>query len=165
MKEIAELFHRITLGVYVVGVAHDERRDALTAAWVMQASFDPPLLALGINPLNASYALLHGSGTFTVNVLKQGQLDVARRFGTESGREHDKLAGVRWHPGHGGAPILDEALAYFDCELAGSLHAGDHEIVLGRVIDGRILAPDAVPMSYAETEDMDGSSALYPTKF
>ena len=42
MKEIAELFHRITLGVYVVGVAHDERRDALTAAWVMQASFDPP---------------------------------------------------------------------------------------------------------------------------
>ena len=97
MKEIAELFHRITLGVYVVGVAHDERRDALTAAWVMQASFDPPLLALGINPLNASYALLHGSGTFTVNVLKQGQLDVARRFGTESGREHDKLAyaGIR----------------------------------------------------------------------
>ena len=165
MSEIAKLFHQLSLGVYVVGVAHEERRDAFTAAWVMQASFDPPLLALSINPLNASYSLLHGSRTFTVNVLEQGQLDVARRFGTESGREHDKLTGVRWHPGHGGAPILDEALAYFDCELTGSLHAGDHEIVLGRVIDGRILAPGAVPMSYAETGDMDGSSALYPARF
>ncbi|HET7551108.1 MAG TPA: flavin reductase family protein [Gemmatimonadaceae bacterium] len=165
MNEIAELFHRMTLGVYAIGVAHEERRDAFTAAWVMQASFEPLLLALSVNPLNASYSLLHGSGIFTVNVLKQGQLELARRFGTESGKEHDKLAGVRWHPGHGSAPILDEALAYFECELEGSLHAGDHEIVLGRVIDGRILTADAVPMSYAETGDMDGSSALYPTKF
>jgi flavin reductase (DIM6/NTAB) family NADH-FMN oxidoreductase RutF len=165
MNEIAQLFRQLSLGVYVVGVAHEERRDAFTAAWVMQASFDPLLLTLSINPLNASYSLLHGSGTFTVNVLKQGQLEVARRFGTESGREHDKLTGVRWHPGRGGTPILDEALAYFDCELTGSLHAGDHELVLGRVIDGRILAAGAVPMSYAETGDMDGSSALYPARF
>jgi flavin reductase (DIM6/NTAB) family NADH-FMN oxidoreductase RutF len=165
MNEIAQLFRQLSLGVYVVGVAHEERRDAFTAAWVMQASFDPLLLTLSINPLNASYSLLHGSGTFTVNVLKQGQLEVARRFGTESGREHDKLTGVRWHPGRGGTPILAEALAYFDCELTGSLHAGDHELVLGRVIDGRILAAGAVPMSYAETGDMDGSSALYPARF
>jgi flavin reductase (DIM6/NTAB) family NADH-FMN oxidoreductase RutF len=160
MNEIAQLFRQLSLGVYVVGVAYGERRDAFTAAWLMQASFDPPLLALSINPLNASYSLLHGSGTFTVNILKQGQLEIARRFGTESGREHDKLADARWHAGHGGAPILDEALAYFDCELTGSLHAGDHEVVLGRVIGGRILDPDAVPMSYAETGDMDGSSSL-----
>jgi flavin reductase (DIM6/NTAB) family NADH-FMN oxidoreductase RutF len=165
MNEIAELFRRLTVGVYVVGVAHDERRDAFTAAWVMQASFDPLLLALSINPLNASYSLLHGSGAFTVNVLKQGQLEVARRFGTESGTEHDKLEGVRWHPGRRGAPILDEALAYFDCDLTGSLHAGDHEIALGRVTDGRILDSRATPMSYGETGDMDGSSGLYPARF
>ena len=165
MSEIAELFHRLTLGVYVVGVAQGERRDAFTAAWVMQASFDPLLLVLSINQRNASYSLLNAGGAFTVNVLKQGQLELARRFGTESGRERDKLADVHWHPGRGGAPILDEALAYFDCELTQSLPAGDHELMVGRVVDGRILAPDAVPMSYAETGDMDGSSALYPTRF
>lgn len=38
MNEIAELFHRLTLGVYIIGAAHDERRDAFTAAWVMQAA-------------------------------------------------------------------------------------------------------------------------------
>jgi flavin reductase (DIM6/NTAB) family NADH-FMN oxidoreductase RutF len=165
MNEIAELFHRLTLGVYVVGVAHDERRDAFTAAWVMQAAFDPLSLALSVNQLNASYSLLHGGRAFTVNVLKRGQLDLARRFGTESGKERDKLEGVGWRPGVSGAPILDDALAYFDCELAGSINAGDHEIVVGRVIDGRILDSKATPMSYAETGDMDGSSALYPARF
>src|SRR5919108_1195090 len=163
MSEISALFHQLTLGVYVIGVANDGRRDGFTAAWVMQVSFDPLLLALSINPENASYPLLHGGGGFTVNVLKQGDLELARRFGTQSGREHDKLAGLGWRPGRSGAPVLENALAYFDCELAGSMPSGDHELVLGRVIDGRILVHGAKPMAYGDTGDMDGSSALYPS--
>jgi flavin reductase (DIM6/NTAB) family NADH-FMN oxidoreductase RutF len=61
--------------------------------------------------------------------------------------------------------VLDDALAYFDCRLEGSLPAGDHELVLGRVVDGAILDADAEPMTYVETADMDGSSALYPERF
>ena len=131
----------------------------------MQVSFEPLLLALSINPNNASYPVLHSGGSFTVNVLKQGQLELVRRFGTQSGRDHDKLAGLRWSPGRHGAPILEQALAYFDCELRDTLRGGDHELVVGRVIDGRILAPGAVPMAYADTGDIDGSSMLYPAKF
>lgn len=164
MNEVAALFHQLTHGVYVIGVAHGERRDGFTAAWLMQVSFDPLLLALSINPTNASYPLLRLGGGFTVSVLKRGQLELARRFGTQSGRDHDKLAGLRWRPGRHGAPILEDALAYFECELSGSLRAGDHELLLGRVIDGRVLADDAVPMGYAETGDMDGSGALYPPR-
>lgn len=164
MNEIAALFRRLSLGVYVIGVAYGDRRDAFTAAWVMQASFDPLLLALSINPQNASSPLLHAGGAFTVSVLKRGQMELARRFGTRSGREQDKLAGVRWRPGRTGAPILEEALAYFDCALTESLQVGDHELVVGRVIEGRLVDPDAVPMTYAETGDMDGSSALYPAR-
>ena len=165
MSEIAELFHRLSYGVYVVGVAAGDRRDGFTAAWVMQASFDPLLLALSINSSNASYELLHAGGGFTVNVLKQGQLDLARRFGTRSGRNEDKLAGIRWRPGRSGAPILEQALAYFDCELAGRHRAGDHELVLGLVVDGKILDPGAAPLTYADTGDMDRSADLYPTSF
>jgi len=165
VNDIAGLFHRLTLGVYVVGVAHVERRDAFTAAWVMQASFDPLLLAVSINPENASYPLLQASGGFAVSVLKQGQLELARHFGTQSGREQDKLAGVAWWPGHNGAPVLEEALAYFECELTERVRVGDHELAVGRVIGGRILDRDATPMRYAETGAMDGSSALYPASF
>lgn len=165
MNEISELFHRLTAGVYAVGVAEGAKRDAFTAAWVMQASFDPLLLALSINPGNASYPLLHNSGGFTVNVLKEGQLGMARRFGTRSGRNEDKLAGISWRPGRSGAPILEAALAYFDCELAGRMRAGDHELVLGHVIDGKILDRNGQALTYTGTGDMDGSSSLYPGKF
>jgi flavin reductase (DIM6/NTAB) family NADH-FMN oxidoreductase RutF len=165
LSEIAALFHRLSYGVHVVGAAAGDRRDGFTAAWVMQASFDPLLLALSINPGNASYELLHVGGGFTVNVLKEAQLDLARRFGTRSGRNEDKLAGIRWRPGRTGAPILEQALAYFDCELAGRHRAGDHELVLGRVVDGKILDPGAAPLTYADTGDMDGSAELYPTSF
>ncbi len=165
MNEISELFHRLTAGVYIVGVAEGTNRDGFTAAWVMQASFDPLLLALSINPTNASYQLLHAGGGFTVNVLRREQLDLARRFGTRSGRDEDKLAGIPWRPGRRGAPILQAALAYFDCDLAGSMPAGDHELVLGRVTDGQLLDRRSIPLAYADTGDMDGSSTLYPSKF
>lgn len=164
MNDTAELFRRLTYGVYVVGVAAGDQRDAFTAAWVMQTSFDPLLLALSINPENASHPLLHAGGGFTVNVLKRDQQDLARRLGTRSGRDEDKLSGIRWRPGRTGAPILEEALACFDCEVWGRVQAGDHEVVLGRVMDGKILDPKAIPMVYSDTGDMDGSSALYPKK-
>lgn len=55
---IAALFQRLTQGVYVVGVANREKRNAFTAAWVMQVSFNPLLLALSIDPHHSSYRLL-----------------------------------------------------------------------------------------------------------
>ena len=62
---LATLFQRVTQGVYVVGVAHGEVRNAFTAAWVMQVSFEPLLLALSINPHHSSYRLLKEAGAFT----------------------------------------------------------------------------------------------------
>ncbi len=162
--DITALFRRLTLGVYAVGVTDGQRRDAFTAAWIMQTSFNPLMLAVSINPDNASYELLHATGSFTVNVLKQEQLELARWLGTRSGRDEDKLAGIPSRPGRLGSPILEEALAYFEGELMGRTRAGDHELVLGKVVDGKILDRNATPLTYAETGDMDGSSALYPRK-
>ena len=67
--EIAELFRRLTHGVYVIGVASGERRNAFTAAWVMQVSFKPLMVAVSVNPGHSSYGLLKESGSFSVNVL------------------------------------------------------------------------------------------------
>ena len=161
-REIAALFRRLTSGVYVVGVAQGDRRNAFTAAWVMQVSFQPPLLALAIHPGHASYPLLVLGGGFTISVLERGRLDLARSFGTRSGREADKLDGVRWRAAGTGAPVLEESVAFFDCRVTSRHPAGDHELVIGRVVDGAVLRPDAAPMLYVETGDLDGSEALYP---
>jgi flavin reductase (DIM6/NTAB) family NADH-FMN oxidoreductase RutF len=127
---IAALFQRLTQGVYVVGVAHGEVRNAFTAAWVMQVSFDPLLLALSINPHHSSYGLLRDGRAFSVNVLKKGQLELAAQ-----------------------------------CQVVGEHPAGDHVLVLGKVIDGKLLGSKAEPMTYRETGAMDGASALFPDVF
>ena len=80
-RSIAALFQRLTQGVYVVGVAHGAVRNAFTAAWVMQVSFDPLLLTLSINPHHSSYQLLKEGRAFSVNVLKKGQLYLAEHYG------------------------------------------------------------------------------------
>ena len=161
-QEIAALFRRLTNGVYVVGVAHGVRRNAFTAAWITQVSFDPLLLALAIHPEHASYALLVESGAFAVSVLERGRLDLARAFGTYSGRDADKLAGVPWRAVGSGAPVLEGSVAFFDCRVVSRHPAGDHELVLGRVVDGGVLEAESQPMIYIETGDLDGSEALYP---
>jgi flavin reductase (DIM6/NTAB) family NADH-FMN oxidoreductase RutF len=160
-----DLFRRLTNGLYVVGVALGDRRDAFTAAWVTQVSFQPLLLALSINPTHASYPILAEAGSFTVNVLRRGQVELARHFGTQSGREMDKLRGRRWGPGLGGAPILLDTAAYLECRVTARHPAGDHEVVLGRVVGGRVLDPSAAPMTYAETGNLDGSADLFPATF
>jgi flavin reductase (DIM6/NTAB) family NADH-FMN oxidoreductase RutF len=161
----ASLFRCLTNGVYVVGVAHEGRSDAFTAAWITQVSFDPLLLGLSINPEHASYALLRDSQAFAVNVLKRDQLDLARHFGTQSGRDRDKLSGMRWRLGEVGAPVLLDAAAYLECRVTGIVSAGDHELVLGQAIGGSILASGVELLSYADTGNMDGSEGLYPPTF
>jgi flavin reductase (DIM6/NTAB) family NADH-FMN oxidoreductase RutF len=160
---IAALFQRLTQGVYVVGLAHGQARNAFTAAWVMQVSFDPLLLALSINPQHSSYALLKQGGAFSVNVLKKGQLDLAARF-SQAARA-DKLASIAWTEGRTCAPLLQGCLAWFECRLVSEHPAGDHVLALGRVIDGRLLDAEAEPMIYSETGALDGASALFPDAF
>ena len=160
---IAALFQRLTQGVYVVGVAHGEVRNAFTAAWVMQVSFDPLLLALSINPHHSSYGLLREGRAFSVNVLKKGQLELAAHYGARAGP--DKLASLQWTMGRIGVPLLLESLAWFECQVVGEHPAGDHVLVLGKVIDGKLLDSKAEPMTYRETGAMDGASALFPDVF
>lgn len=159
------VFRRVTTGVYVIGVSHAERANAFTAAWLTQISFDPLLLSLSVNPQHHSFSLLKLSAVFSVNVLRQGQLELARHFGCESGRNRDKLAGQRWRPGRLGAPLLLDAAAYLECQVVDTVPAGDHVLVLGRAVDGSLLDPASAPLPYSDTGDMDGSNTLYPRSF
>lgn len=157
---IARLVRSLTTGVYVVGVADGEMRNAFTAAFVMQVSFDPLLLALGINPDHSSYGLLKRSGAFSINVLKKSQLELAAHFGGPAST--NKLASMEWTPGRTGVPLLPQCLAWFECQAIGEYPAGDHVLILGKVVDGRLLDSKAEPLMYSDTGALDGAAALLP---
>jgi flavin reductase (DIM6/NTAB) family NADH-FMN oxidoreductase RutF len=61
--------------------------------------------------------------------------------------------------------LLRDALAWFECQVVSEHPAGDHVLVLGKVIDGKLLDVQAEPMGYRETGAMDGASNLYPDVF
>ena len=162
-KDLHILFQKLTHGVYVIGVSCDRENNAFTASWVMQVSFNPLMLALSINPNHSSYKMLKEGGIFSVNVLPKDRLDLAEHFGQPVST--DKLNNVVWHPGKTTAPVLDDAIAFFECKFSTACEAGDHRLVIGRVISGALQKPQALPMNYQETGAMDESSNLFPEDF
>ncbi len=158
MAELDQLLKYITQGVYVVGVADGEQTHAFTAAWVMQVSFLPVLLAISINPEHHSYQLLKRGGVCSINVLNKQQMNFAAHFG-QSGIQ-DKMAIGQWQAAKTGAPILQESLAYFDCKVSHEVEVGDHRLVICEVLEAGQLNT-GLPMLYAETGAMDDSDALY----
>ncbi|WP_341326529.1 flavin reductase family protein [Methylotuvimicrobium sp. KM2] len=156
-EKIADLCRLISHGVYVIGVRDGEKTNAFTAAWVMQVSFSPVMLALSINPEHYSYRLLEAGKCCSVNVLGRDQMIMTEHFGRSA---PDKMAGYVWQQEKTGAPVLSESLAYFDCELSHFTDAGDHRIAVLRVVDAAMLR-SGPSMLYSQTGDMDGSSELY----
>lgn len=159
------VFRRLTSGVYVIGVAHAGQTNAFTAAWLTQVAFDPLLVALSVNAAHASYPLLIGSGGFVVNVLRSDQIALATHFGTQSGRDVNKIEGTRWRAGQFGAPVLSDAAAFLECRVTGTHPAGDHVLVVAEAVDGAVLVDEATPLRYDETGNVDGSADLYPESF
>jgi flavin reductase (DIM6/NTAB) family NADH-FMN oxidoreductase RutF len=161
---VKRLFMTLTQGVYVIGVADGGLRNAFTASSLMQVSMQPPMLALAVNPANASYPMLVAGGIFAVTVLQRDQSALADLFGNHSARDGTKLDAVRWHAAPSGAPILDEGLAYFDCRLMTKHPAGDHVLMVAEVTGGELLQDRASPLRYEELGDLDGSDALLPAQ-
>ena len=158
IKNIEKTFKKITQGVYLISVCHEEKQNAFTAAWVMPVSFDPLLICFSINPEHYSYRLLQQGGVCCISVLNNEQFVEAEHFGRSD--IEDKMAGFQWLPTETGAPALADSVAYFDCRVDHYTEAGDHKIAVCQVIDAAILNEED-PMIYADTEDMDKSSQLY----
>ncbi len=154
MKTLNELCKLITHGVYVIAVTDGQRERAFTAAWVMQVSFDPLMLAFSINPQHGSYAILKAKGRCTVNVLAKPQLAIAAHFGCND--IPDKMTGYQWQRTQNGVPVLADSLCYFDCTVSHTTSAGDHELVVCKVVEA-VYLHSGEPMNYRDTGNMDGT--------
>ena len=158
IKNVAEICKHLTHGVYVISVNNGKQKNAFTAAWVMQVSFDPLLICFSINPQHHSYRLLQQGEVCCVSVLEKSQYVTADHFGRSDIK--DKMLGYSWLETETQAPALADSLAYFDCRVDHYSDAGDHKLVICRVVGAAILN-EGSPMLYTNTENMDKSSTLY----
>jgi flavin reductase (DIM6/NTAB) family NADH-FMN oxidoreductase RutF len=138
-----------TYGLYVVTVRGGEDQNGFTANWLTQVSFDPPMLAVSVENYSHSIGLIRSSGVFTVNVLPSGSRELAGLLGKRWAHVPDKLAQAATHPGPNGCALLDDALAYVECAVEGSVPAGDSTLFTARVVGAGVLR-EGQPLTMAE---------------
>ena len=119
-------------GIVVVTGMLDEVPAGLTCQSFVSLSLDPPLVAVCPSKRSRSWRRIEQSGAFCANILTEDQEQISRVFATSGA---DKFRGVGWRPGETGSPILQDVLAWVDCRIEARHDAGDHDVIVGRVVD------------------------------
>ncbi|MCP3963994.1 MAG: flavin reductase family protein [bacterium] len=126
----------IPYGLYVLTAeSADGRVAASTVNWVTQASFEPPLLAVGVKADSGAHSIIKESKAFALNVLGKGQKPLAFSFFKPVERDGNSIAGEPFSSGSAGAPVFSNAHAFLECKLVETVEIGDHSLFVGEVVD------------------------------
>ena len=116
----------------------DGRISAATVNWVTQASFKPPLVAVGVKADSQIYDIVKTAGNFAINVLGKRQQGTAYAFFKPAERDGQKISGEPFRAGSTGAPVLENTPAFVECRLVTTVEEGDHSIFEGEVVDAGV---------------------------
>ncbi|WP_333766934.1 flavin reductase family protein [Streptomyces sp. IBSBF 2435] len=146
---------RLSAGVVLI-TAHDPDDGprgedvGMTATAFMSVSLEPPMVLVSIRTGSRMDELLARQPRWAASVLSESQRHIAGRFALR-GRISDRLLfeDISYYRGeHSGAPILGGALSILECETAQRVPAGDHVLVVARVIAARTPSADGGPLTY-----------------
>ena len=149
-KKIA--LRKIPHGVFVMGVKDGHDANAFTATWLTQTSFTPPLIAVGVRKDSHSFTMITRSRVFTINFLGKDHQSIAEHFVKPATVPGEKLKAVKYQTGKTGAPILDDAIAFVECEVREIANAlGDHAVVIGEVVEAGVRSKDGPALTLMDT--------------
>ncbi|WP_262107323.1 flavin reductase [Arthrobacter sp. Marseille-P9274] len=159
---------RSALGQYGTGVAVitamcDGRPVGMTVNSFAAVSLDPPLILWSVQNASGRAAAFTAAAHFAVNVLAAEQVDISRVVASPMAGI-DPFDGIAWTEGMEGAPLIDEAIARFECRTHNVLPGGDHQIILGRV--ERCTVTEGEPLlfvqgAYATSQSFPASTAAH----
>lgn len=123
-------------------------RDGAVAAgtinWVTQASFTPPLVAIGVKTDSHTHALIDESREFVLNAVGKGDTNLAFTFFKPATVEGETISGERFQPGTVvKAPVLERAPAHLECRVVDAVRRGDHTLFVGEVVEASVKTPPA----------------------
>lgn len=165
LDRVAEAMHQMPYGVYAIGSVDEREANVMIADWVMQVSFEPRLVAVVLERDSSTLERIRAAGCFTVNLLTADpdSLRMAMQFvqpakaakvegrsDAASAQHHWKLDGIEYTRTAKGLPVLADALMWLECDVEQVSDIGDHVLVVGRVLDGRMVN-SAEPMTTAYT--------------
>ena len=144
-------------GLYVLGSRAGDRRNAMTINLVTQVATDPKLLGMAITKEAVTHELVSEGRFFVLNLVARDDKAIVRKFvkPVEVDEEAHTLNGFAFHDGRTGAPILDQAVAYLECEVRNAVDCGDHTFFIGEVADAAFQQPEDTPVLRMEDTRMN----------
>lgn len=119
-------------GVVVVTAEDDGEPVGMACNSFTSVSLEPPLVLFCAAKTSTTWPRIQRAGAWCANVLAEEDEELCRLFAQKG---VDRFARVTHRPGATGAPVLDRALAFVDCRTEAEHDAGDHVIVVGRVVE------------------------------
>lgn len=123
-------------GVTIVATSCDGQVSGLTATAVCSLALSPPRVLACVNHAGVTYELISKSRIMSVNLLAEGQEDLAQRFAAKrASQSEDRFANTQLLTSVTGAPLLADALAALDCRVTDIMPLDTHAILIGVVQD------------------------------
>jgi len=145
-SRLRALMGHFVTGVTVVAARHGPLLAGLTANAIATISIDPPIAMASIARKAETHGAIIGSHAFSINVLADDQQDLAECFAEPTtATKLKRFCDAAWHEAETGSPILEGALAYFDCRISVRHDGGDHTIFLGEIVAAG-YREDALPL-------------------
>jgi flavin reductase (DIM6/NTAB) family NADH-FMN oxidoreductase RutF len=141
-----DVLRRMPYGFYSITSRNGDDVNAMVANWIMQVSFEPRLIALGLQKTSRSYGLINEGQVFAVNLFNKEDVDAIRPFTKGTAKNPDKMKDAQYTPApETGCPILAGAAAYVECRVVKKLETGgDHDIMVGEVVGAGVMKPGEV---------------------
>jgi flavin reductase len=145
-RRMRAMLGRFATGVTVVAARHGPLLAGMTANAIVSISVDPPLLLASIGRRSETHGAIIGSHSFAVSVLAADQRPLAECFAQPTTAEKlQRFCDAAWHEAETGSPILEGAIAYFDCRLTERHAGGDHTLFIGEIVAAG-YDPEAEPL-------------------
>jgi flavin reductase (DIM6/NTAB) family NADH-FMN oxidoreductase RutF len=152
-RQLAAALGRLPSGLFILTARHGGAETGMLASWVQQCSFDPPHLTVAVKRGRELLAWLTPGAEFTLNILDDTQTDMIVHFGRGFALDEPAFTGLEVDRAGVAGPVLSESLAYLDCRVEARYVAGDHELLICRLIGGRMLG-EGQPMVHIRKSGM-----------
>jgi flavin reductase (DIM6/NTAB) family NADH-FMN oxidoreductase RutF len=119
-------------GVTVITAMSDGQPAGFAVGSFASLSLEPAQVLFCAGKQSSTWPKIRAAGKFCANVLADDQEAVCRVFASKA---EDKFAEIGWRHSGNGSPLIADALAYIDCEIANMIESGDHFVVIGKVTD------------------------------
>lgn len=144
---------RIPNVLCLIGSRAGDEWNAMTASWVTQVAMEPVLIGVSVDVKAVTHRLIVDGKRFTVNLWDREDTRPFVKFSKPARKQGMELNGYPIREGLTGAPIMADAVVWFDCTLWDSIDCGTHTVFLGEVADAGFRDEDTIDPEVARMED------------